>query len=65
MGVGQDKVQFVRRGSEVFKEFVPIDASGLEISDFVLNQLRVVLGNQLTEPARPIVGTEECVAILR
>ena len=52
MGVGQDKVQFVRRGSEVFKEFVPIDTSGLEISDFVLNQLRVVLGNRKVKRRR-------------
>ena len=52
MGVGQDKFQFVRRGSEVFKEFVPIDTSGLEISDFVLNQLRVVLGNRKVKRRR-------------
>ena len=30
----------------MFKEYVPIDASGIEVSDFVLNQLRRVLGNR-------------------
>ena len=46
MGIGHEPWLPFERKSHKIKETPPVDPSGFEISDFVLNQLRSVLGNR-------------------